>query len=161
MSLPENVKVALLLVVGEAGAPEPSVVSGATVSGTTRQVRSAGVWSTLPAGSVARTRSLCSPTARPLSCLGDVQAVNASLSSAHSNVENSWLDEKAIDALVLSVSGSGPESIVVSGGVLSGAPNVTTSCGGSEPFSRLWNCCSASWFSAESRIRKPWFEPES
>ena len=153
--------VALLLVVGDAGAPAPSVVSGATVSAITRQVCCAGEPSTLPAGSVARTRRSWLPTDRPLSCLGDVQAVKAPPSSEHSNVENSWLDEKPIDALVLSVSASGPESIVVSGGVLSGAPKVTTSCGGSEPFSRLWNCCSASWFSAESRIRKPLLAPES
>ncbi len=36
---------------------------------------------------------------------------------------------------------------------------VSTSCGGLSPFSRAWNCCSASWFSVASRIRKPLFEP--
>src|SRR5688500_5162217 len=100
LSLPENVNVAVLLVVPEAGFGSPSVVSGSTVSAITRQLRCAHVSSTLPAGSIARTGRSCGPTARPLSCFGDVQAVNAAPSSEHSNVENSWLDEKPIDALV-------------------------------------------------------------
>jgi hypothetical protein len=37
---------------------------------------------------------------------------------------------------------------------------VRTSCGVSEPFSLLWYCCSASWFSFASRMKKPLFVPE-
>jgi hypothetical protein len=64
-----KVKVAFLSVVVPGGAPpggEPSVVWGATVSAMTRQAKLAGVVSTLPAGSVARTRSSWSPSASPV-----------------------------------------------------------------------------------------------
>jgi hypothetical protein len=47
---------------------------------------------------------------------GEVHDVNTAPSSAHSNVAPTWLDEKVKLALVLSVAGSGPERIVVSGG---------------------------------------------
>jgi hypothetical protein len=47
------------------------VVSGAVVS--TVQVLVAGVSSVLPAPSMARTRKVCSPSARPAYSAGDVQ----------------------------------------------------------------------------------------
>ena len=62
-----KLNVAFLSVVVAGGAPPggvPMVVSGATVSAMTRQAKLAGVASTLPAGSVARTRSSWSPSAR-------------------------------------------------------------------------------------------------
>ena len=63
------------------------------------------------------------------------------------------------DALAFVVDPVGPESIVVCGAVKSGAPKVSTSCGWLLPASRLSNCCSASAFSAASRIRKPRLTP--
>ena len=72
-------------------------------------------------------------------------------------------------ALVLVVELDGPFSIRVSGGVVSpggggggaaAGPNWRTSCGWSLDFSRLLYCCSESWFSFASRIRKPLCSPE-
>ncbi len=58
-------KVALVeATVAPAAGPPVIVVSGAAVS--TVQVREAGVASTLPAGSVARTWNVCAPCARPV-----------------------------------------------------------------------------------------------
>jgi hypothetical protein len=85
-----------------------------------------------------------------------VQSVNAAPSSEHSNVASCSSAENVNRALSLSVVVAGPESIAVSGAVVSGDPNVITSCGGLSPFSLLWNCCSASAPSLASRIRKPW-----
>ena len=57
--------------------------------------------------------------------MGDVQAANAAPSRAHWNVPASF-DEKVNVALVLVVVEGGPESIVVSGGVVSsGGPEPT------------------------------------
>ena len=44
--------------------PDVIAVSGATVS--TVKVRVAGVWSVLPAASLARTRKVCAPWPRPV-----------------------------------------------------------------------------------------------
>ena len=52
-----------MLLVGPVG-PDVIVVSGAVVS--TVNVRVAGVASTLPAASIARTANVCSPAARPV-----------------------------------------------------------------------------------------------
>ena len=60
-SLAEKLKLALVLAVA-AGGPAEIVVSGATVS--IVQLAVAGVASTLPAASVARTRNWCVPSAR-------------------------------------------------------------------------------------------------
>ena len=62
-----KVNVALVEEVGSSGR-EPSVVSGAAPSGgsTTVQLWEAAVASVLPAPSVARTRTVWSPTASPL-----------------------------------------------------------------------------------------------
>ena len=44
------------------------------------------------------------------------------------------------------------------GGAIGGlVPKERTSCGLLLLSSRLWNCCSASWFSFASRTRKPLF----
>jgi hypothetical protein len=62
-------------------------------------------------------------------------------------------------AEVLEVAASGLPVICVSGTPFGGAPvpNCSTSCGRLVTSSRLWNCCSASWFSFASRTRKPLF----
>ena len=74
------------------------------------------------------------------------------------------LEENRNSALVLEVELDGAWVMLVSGGVVSAGgggggaevgPNLRTSCGRSEPFSRLWSCCSASWFSFASRMSQP------
>jgi hypothetical protein len=99
-----------------ASGPEVIVVSGATVSGSTIvQEYPAGVGSTLPSGSLATTRSSWSPRGRSVYSAGEVQAAEAPLSSEHSKVEPSTLDERLKLALVLVVGLAGPDRIVVSG----------------------------------------------
>jgi hypothetical protein len=62
VSLPANVKVATLLVLGSAGLSVMDV-SGACVS--TDQLYVAELWSLLPAASIARTAKLWAPSANP------------------------------------------------------------------------------------------------
>src|SRR5918992_1006971 len=112
-----NSSVALEASVGSAG-PEVIVVSGA---GRTVHVWLAGVWSTLPAASLARTRKLCTPADRSVSWTGELHELNDSPSTAHSKLEPASLDENTRVALVLSESeGAESELIVVSGAVVSG-----------------------------------------
>src|ERR671914_1365927 len=96
-----------------------------TVTGAVRmpisQLYSAGVGSTLPAASVARTRSWCTPTDRPVSCSGETHELYDPPSSEHWNVEPVSLEENVSVAFGLAVSGFGPESIVVFGAVVSGS----------------------------------------
>ena len=72
-----------LLLVGPLG-PLSIVVSGGVVS--TVNVRVAGVGSTLPAWSIARTLNVWSPSASVVTPYGDEHAWNAPPSSLHSNV---------------------------------------------------------------------------
>jgi hypothetical protein len=116
VSLAENEKPALVLVV-VAGGAEPIVVSGATVS--IVQLCVAGVASTLPAPSLARTRNWWASSARPEYWRGEAQDAKAAPSSEHSNVTPDSLDEKLKLALVLDVSADGAEEIVVSGATVS------------------------------------------
>src|SRR5918999_262656 len=116
--LEEKVKVALESAVGEAGA-ESSVVFGGGGGATIVQVWTAGVWSTLPARSVARTRSVCWASDRPVSSCGDSQAAKAAPSSEHWKLAPGSSLENSKVALDSSVSESGPESIEVSGAVTS------------------------------------------
>ncbi len=115
-SLDENANEAAADAVGPLG-PEPIVVSGATVS--TVQVRAASVASMLPAASVARTRKVWSPCARPVSARGEVQVCQAPESSLHSNVAPVSSEAKPKLAEVEAVGPLGPESIVVSGATVS------------------------------------------
>src|SRR5262249_4917282 len=69
------------------------VVSGAVRS--TTQVNDAGVGSTLPAASIARTWKVCEPSARVPVLNGDVQATNAPLSMRHSKRDPSSLEVNA------------------------------------------------------------------
>ena len=154
-----KVNVALVADVLAGGAPPPSVVCGAVVSGSIVHVRTAGVASTLPAASVARTRSSRAPSDSPVYVFGELQAANAAPSSEHSNVEPGSLEDSVNVALRDVVVVAGPPAIDVSGASKSGAPNVSSSCGRLAEFSRLWSCCSASAFSAASRTRNPWWAP--
>ena len=61
------------------------VVSGAAVS--TVKLREAGVGSTLPAASVARTSKVCDPCVRVALVKGEVQEAKAAASTRHWNVE--------------------------------------------------------------------------
>ena len=76
-----NSKLAVLCEVGVAG-PLTTSVSGGAVS--TVQVYSAGVGSTLPAASTARTISMCSPSTRPVNVTGLVQGAKLLPSRLHS-----------------------------------------------------------------------------
>src|ERR671915_562992 len=74
-----KVNVAEVLSVSRSG-PLRIVVSG---GGVTRQLWTAGVPSMLPAASIARTRSWCTPTARSMSCSGEVHELYDAPSSEH------------------------------------------------------------------------------
>jgi hypothetical protein len=116
-SLAEKEKLALVLDVSAGGAA-PIVVSGAAVSIIHRWT--AGVGSTFPDASVAWTRNSWIPSARPTYCRGEAHAAKAAPSSEHANDEPGLLEENEKLALALGLSAGGPESIVVSGSVVSG-----------------------------------------
>jgi len=85
----------------------------------TVQVRLAGVESVLPAESVALTSKVWLPFERPVYSLGEVQAPQEPLSSLHSKLEPLSEEEKLKLAELLCTVPEGPESMVVSGGVVS------------------------------------------
>ncbi len=98
--------------------PPPSVVSGATVS--TVNVRVAGVGSTLPSRSIARTANVCGPSGScPAERSGDVHGANAPASSLHSNVEPGFVELNVNIGVVSFVGPSGPCASVVSGASVS------------------------------------------
>lgn len=82
------------------------------------QVCSAGLGSTLPAASTARTRNSCVPKRRFEYVLGDVQAANGDLSKLHWKVASFSLDTKEKAAVVLFAGLAGADVIRVSGGVV-------------------------------------------
>src|SRR5918999_4990308 len=85
------------------------------------QSYSAGVRSSLPAASTARTSSTLLPVGSPVSSYGDVQSLYAAwVVSLHSKVASGSSLEKVNVAAVCTVVRSGPESIVVSGASMSG-----------------------------------------
>jgi hypothetical protein len=92
------------------------------------QVCAAGVGSTFPAWSTARTSNVCEPAPRPAYCRGLVhvlQAVACWLSRRHSNRSSSievWssLPSNSNVAVVWLLGSAGLLVIVVSGGVVSG-----------------------------------------
>src|ERR687893_2442864 len=108
--LEEKVKLALESAGGEAGA-ESSVVFGGGGGATIVQVWTAGVWSTLPARSVARTRSVCWASDRPVSSCGDSQSAYGPLSSEHSKPSTASFAPSAKVAAVSIVGDAGPERI--------------------------------------------------
>ena len=91
--------------------PLSIVVSGAAVS--TVKLRDAGVGSTLPAGSVARTSNVCAPSANEAVVSGVEHEPHAPPSTRHSKLEPAWLDEKANVGVESLVGPEGPLSIVV------------------------------------------------
>jgi hypothetical protein len=81
------------------------LVSGATVS--TVHVKLAGVPSTFPAASLARTLNVCEPSTSVEYGFGLVQAVNAGVSRAHSNeaVASGDVNEKLAELAVVTAAG--------------------------------------------------------
>jgi hypothetical protein len=79
----------------------------------TVHVRLAGVSSTLPAPSIARTWSVYVPRAMSGSASGESQPANGAPSSEHSNSTSSSFDENVIVTSLLIVVPAGPESMVV------------------------------------------------
>jgi hypothetical protein len=76
---------------------------------------------------MARTSTVCDPRARFEYVFGleqEPKSAGAWLSRRHSNVEPASLEEKANVALVLVVVATGPESIDVSGGVVSAGASI-------------------------------------
>ena len=84
-------------------------------SGTTVQARLAGVVSTLPALSVAKTSKLYSPGARSEISSGELQPANGSPLNEHWKSASSSSAVKKNVAVLLGVVPVGPPSIVVSG----------------------------------------------
>ncbi|XSF08636.1 hypothetical protein VZP55_30365 [Myxococcus faecalis] len=97
--------------------PLTMVVSGATVS--TVHVRVAGVPSTLPALSRARTASVWLPWDRLLNVAGEVHAANVPPSRLHSKSAGVSVEVKANVALFEFVVPVGPEVMLVSGATVS------------------------------------------
>jgi hypothetical protein len=117
-SLAVNENVATMSVVLVGGA-EVIVVCGGVVSGAcTVHEWLAGVASTFPAASRARTWKVWAPAAT-VYVLGVVQPANAEPSSEHSNVDPASLEVNENDALVLVVPEVGADVMVVFGGVVS------------------------------------------
>jgi hypothetical protein len=110
-----NAAVALVVV---AGGPEVMVLSGAVVSGGGSTVHSyvAGVGSGVPA-TVDTTSNSWSPTARPVSCTGEVHVAGVAPSSAQVNVAPPRLASKANVASILVVVSAGAAVMVVCGAV--------------------------------------------
>jgi hypothetical protein len=86
----------------------------------TLKERVAGVASTLPEASRARTANVCAPSGSTAVVCGEVQTANAAPSTRHSNVPGS-LAENVYAGLTSLIAPSGPDSITVSG-----APASTT-----------------------------------
>jgi hypothetical protein len=84
------------------------------------------VASVLPAASVALTEKVCEPLASPVYLLGEEQALKVPLSREHLKVLPTSEEEKVIVALFCFMVPEGPESMVVSGAVVS--------CGGGGTF---------------------------
>jgi hypothetical protein len=110
--LDEKLNVATGLVVFGPGESPIAVCGGRS----TVQAYSAGVRSTFPAASLARTSSTCRPGARLDSWWGEEHETNVGPSSAHSYVTPVSLDEKLNVADVLALGSAGPDGISVSGG---------------------------------------------
>jgi hypothetical protein len=89
----------------------------------TFQVRLAGLWSVLPAASVARTLKVWEPLASPVYRFGEEQALKSAPSREHSKVElGSSVEENVKLASLVFTVPDGPELMTVSGGVVSALP---------------------------------------
>ena len=118
-SVAANAKLAERSVVGLAGSVPLSCVFGASVSGATK-FSTAGVESTLPWSSTARTSKTCSPAARPVYVFGLTQFANA-LSSVLSrrHWKLSCVSMLSVPPKVNVVGPSAIGAIVVSGSTVS------------------------------------------
>jgi hypothetical protein len=119
-----NAKLAVVAVVVSLGRLTIEVFGGVLSAGggvveVTVQLAVAGVASTFPAASVARTANWCEPTASPEYAFGELQSAQARPSSRQAKVELGSLDAKAKLAVVAVVVALGPLVIKVLGGVLS------------------------------------------
>ena len=114
----ENSKLGVASPVGPLG-PESIVVSGAVVS--TVKVLVAGVASWFPAASSALKVAVWGPSERPVKVLGDEQSAKGSESIRHwiFAVSEAGVPEKVKVAWLVVMVPVGPESIVVSGAVVS------------------------------------------
>lgn len=81
--------------------------------------RLAGEASWLPVGSVARTSNVCAPSASAAHVTGDAHANHVPASRRHWNVEPASFAENVNVGVESFVGPDGPESTVVSGGVMS------------------------------------------
>lgn len=111
-----NVKTALVDATVPDG-PESIAVSGGVLSMV--HVRDAGVGSTFPAPSRARTANVCVPSPKPEYIFGDTHAANPEPFNEHSNDAPTVSDENVKVALLALVADGGAESILVSGAVVS------------------------------------------
>ncbi len=85
----------------------------------TVNARDAGVGSTFPAVSVARTSKVCAPSASDPVVSGVEQEPHAPPSTRHSKLEPAWLAENANVGVASLVGPEGPLSIVVFGAAVS------------------------------------------
>ena len=96
-----------------------SGAAGADVS--TVKERDAGLWSTLPAGSIARTSKMWGPSESAargvLVAPGPLQGAKASESKWHSKLDPCSLEEKPKVGVESKVVPEGPEVMVVGGAV--------------------------------------------
>src|SRR5262245_40481391 len=115
-SLEWNVKVGVASL-SSAGGAESIVVSGAVRS--TVQVCDAGEPSVLPARSVARTSKVWLPSGSALVVFGLVQVLQLPPSMRHSKLDPPSLELKVKLGVALFEGSAGPESMLVSGAVLS------------------------------------------
>ena len=116
-----NANVASLAVVGSAG-PEVIVTTGGPVR---VQLYTAGLASTLPSGSTARTWNSCDPKVTSSYSRGEVQAVKTAPSSEHWKVVSGSLLVKVKSASSSGVWLAGPAVTVVSGGTPGGGSSMT------------------------------------
>ena len=95
-----------------------------------RQDRFAGVASTFPAASLARTRNVCRPRVRFRYVRGERHACHARPSSLHRNVEPASVETNLKVARLDVVGLAGPRVMRVPGGVASTAGGVGDATGG-------------------------------
>jgi hypothetical protein len=109
------------------GGPDSMDTVGGAVS--TANARDAGVVSTMPDASLARTRKVCAPSGSSVSARGDLHGANGAASRLHANRAADCVEENANDGLASPVGPLGPASIRVSGAPA--APAGGPSLGGS------------------------------
>ena len=125
----------------ESGGPESILVSGGVAS--IVHVWRAGLGSSFPAASRARTSKACVPSPRPVYVAGEEQLVNAAPSSEHRNVELGSLEKLKL-AEELRTRPDGLSVIVVSGGVVSTVQVLVAGLSSRLPAlsrARTWNVC--------------------